>query len=353
VESTDALSAALAFARGEFDVEGDLVEAVRFQLALASTHWRGRIFNTIGRFAPWRLPQMWQTRGGATDEIRFHYDRSNDFYQTFLDTRMVYSCAYFETPHQRLDDAQFSKLNHICRKLRLQQGEHFLDIGCGWGALVIHAAAGYDVHSTGCTLSSKQAEYARNQIARRSLTRSVSVNDVDYRDLSGQFDKIASVGMVEHVGRARLDCYFRKVYALMKPGGLFLNHGITIPASVHSDAQGLFIAGKVFPGGRIVGLSELITSAEEAGFEVVDVENLRRHYALTCRAWVERLRAAREACLNCVSEQTWRTWQLYLAGSAVAFSSRGLNLHQVLLSRRGAPAAVPMTRDYMYRGELN
>jgi cyclopropane-fatty-acyl-phospholipid synthase len=171
---------------------------------------------------------------------------------------------------------------------------------------------------------------------------------MDYRDVAGEFDKIASVGMFEQVGRAQLEAYFRKVYALLAPNGLFLNHGITCPAPVHSDAQSLFIARHVFPGGQIVSLHDVIHSAEHAGFEVLDVENLRRHYARTCRAWVDRLTAHRELCLKTVDPATWRTWLLYLAGSAVAFEVGSLGLHQVLLAKRGANAAAPATRDYMY-----
>jgi cyclopropane-fatty-acyl-phospholipid synthase len=345
LETADPFSAALSFVRGEFDVEGDLVDAVRFQLTRASTSLRARAMNLIGRMAPWRLAQLWQSRSRAVSEIRFHYDRSNDFYRTFLDSRLVYSCAYFQSPDQSLEEAQVSKLDHICRKLRLAPNDRFLDIGCGWGALLSHAAACYGVHATGCTLSGRQAEYARGDPR-------ISVHDADYRDMKGRFDKIASVGMFEHVGRPRLERYFRRVYELMTPGGLFLNHGITMPASAHSDAQGLFIARRVFPGGRIVTLADVAAAAELAGFEVLDVENLRRHYALTCQAWVERLRGARAECLKAVDAETWRTWQLYLAGSAVAFDNGGLNLHQVLLGRQGANSAVPMTRDYMYRAAV-
>jgi len=348
IEQADPLSASLAFVRGEFDVAGDLVEAVRTHLAGAGLNWRGRLMNLAGRVAPWRLAQLWQSRSRAAHEIRFHYDRSNDFYATFLDSRMVYSCAYYQHAGQSLDDAQFAKLNHIARKLRLAPGDRFLDIGCGWGELALHAASAYGANVTGCTLSRCQAEHAWKQVRSRSLDARVSIHDCDYRDMVGQFDKIASVGMFEHVGRPRLERYFRKVYALLAPNGLFLNHGITMPASAHNDAQGLFVARRVFPGGRIVTLADVVEAAEHAGFEVLDVENLRRHYALTCRAWVERLRASRERCLATVDEETWRTWQLYLAGSAVAFDNGGLGLHQVLLARQGMRSAAPMTRGYMY-----
>ncbi|MBI3679548.1 MAG: class I SAM-dependent methyltransferase [Acidobacteria bacterium] len=347
---TDPYSAAMAFIRGEFSVAGDLVEAVRQQLLRAAGGWRTRLLNTLGRLAPWRLAQIWESRAAAARRIRFHYDRSEEFYSQFLDPRMVYSCAYFRDPRDSLEQAQLAKLNHVCRKLRLAPGDRFLDIGCGWGALILHAARRFLALSTGCTLSRCQAGYAAAEVRRSHLEDRVSILEMDYRDMTGRFDKIASIGMVEHVGRAKLGAYFRKVYEMLLPNGLFLNHGITRPASVVTDAQGMFVARRVFPFCRLVNLSDMTEEAEKAGFEVLDIEGLRGHYALTCRAWVERLRARREACLAAVDERTWRTWQLYLAGSALAFEEGGLAIYQMLLSKRGAGEAAPMTREYMYAG---
>jgi cyclopropane-fatty-acyl-phospholipid synthase len=304
--------------------------------------------DAVCRWNPWRLTQGWASRESTARQIRFHYDRSNDFYQLFLDSRMVYSCAYFSQTDASLEQAQAAKLDHICRKLHLQPGDRFLDIGCGWGALALDAARHRDVHASGCTLSHQQFEYANKRVRTECLEQRVCFHEMDYRDVAGEFDKIASVGMFEQVGRAQLETYFRKAYALLAPEGLFLNHGITRPNPVHSDAQSLFIARNVFPGGQIVNLHDVIRSAECAGFEVLDVENLRRHYARTCRAWVDNLIAHRELCLKTVDPSTWRTWLLYLAGSAVSFDVGGLGLHQVLLAKRGANAAAPMTRDYMY-----
>lgn len=344
----DAYSVALAFVNGEIDVHGDFVSAVRYQLSQSATTFRRQFFDAICRWNPWRLTQRWATRGATTRNIRFHYDRSNDFYKLFLDSQMVYSCAYFDPTGATLDQAQAAKLNHICRKLHLQPGDRFLDIGCGWGALVRHAARCFGAHADGCTLSQRQFDYAMEQVRREGLAGEVAIREIDYRDLSGTFDKISSVGMFEHVGRAQLEVYFRTVSKLLASDGLFLNHGITRPAPVRSDTQSLFIARAVFPGGQIVTLHDVIRAAENAGFEVLDVENLRRHYALTCRAWVDRLTARREACLEVVDQATWRTWRLYLAGSSVAFEEGGLGLHQVLLAKRGANSAAPMTRAYVY-----
>jgi cyclopropane-fatty-acyl-phospholipid synthase len=212
----------------------------------------------------------------------------------------------------------------------------------------MHAAERYGAQATGCTLSQRQAEYAQVERERHGLGGTVTIHEKDYRELREQFDKVASVGMVEHVGRYRLAAYFRKIHSLMKPNGLFLNHGITRPATVPSDAQGLFVARQVFPGSRLVNLADVIGCAEEAGFEVLDVEDLRRHYALTCRAWVERLRARAADCLHAVNEKTWRIWQVYLAGSAAAFEDGTLCIYQVLLGKRGASCPMPMTREYMY-----
>jgi len=346
--SADAYSVARAFVKGEIEVQGDFIAGVRYQLSRSGSAWRRQFLDAVCRWDPWRLTQRWAGRESTARHIRFHYDRSNDFYQLFLGERMVYSCAYFKQPDATLDQAQSAKLDHICRKLRLQPDDRYLDIGCGWGALALEAAQQWGVSANGCTLSRRQFEYASQRVRAERLEHQVSIQEMDYRDLAGEFDKISSVGMFEQVGRAHLESYFRKIYALLAPDGLFLNHGITRPAPVQSDAQSLFIARNVFPGGQIVNLHDVIRSAERAGFEVLDVENLRRHYARTCRAWVDRLIAHREPCLKTVDPTTWRTWLLYLAGSAVAFDAGGLGLHQVLLAKRGANAAAPTTRDYMY-----
>ncbi|MBS1825810.1 MAG: class I SAM-dependent methyltransferase [Acidobacteria bacterium] len=344
---TDPYSAACAYTRGEFSIAGDLVEAVRQQLRASSQSWRTRIMNFAGRIAPWRLIHRWERRIHTRHDIQYHYDRSNDFYAQFLDRRMVYSCACFPTPETSLDDAQFTKLETVCRKLRIHPGERFLDIGCGWGALALHAAARFGAFSTGCTLSAQQAQFARRAITTAMLDPFVQILEQDYRDARGPFDKIASVGMVEHVGLARLRQYFRKVHQLLSPNGLFLNHGITMPASAHHDAQGIFISRYVFPGGEIVRLSDMITAAEKEGFAVLDVEGLRPHYAMTCRAWLQRLRTNERKCAELVDAKTLRVWEVYLAGCAVAFEEGGLDIHQILFSKQGQQN-IPLTRCDIY-----
>ena len=350
LEQADAYSAAMAFLRGEFDIRGDTIAAVRFKLEQEDRSWRGRLYSLLARFAPRRLESLFQTKTRAARNIRFHYDRSNEFYRQFLDSKLVYSCAYFRDPEWDIDRAQEEKLDLICRKLAIEPGERFLDIGCGWGALVLHAAERYGALAAGCTLSRRQFEYARELAARQGLARRVTILDRDYRDVDGRFEKIASVGMFEHVGRRRMPAYFAKVRELLEDGGLFLNHGIIRPEGVADDAQTLFLQRRVFPGGELPRLGTLVRQAEEAGFEVLDVENLRPHYALTCRAWVRRLERNRETCVRLAGEETWRTWLLYLAGSAVNFERGDTAVYQMLLARRGPNEPRRLGREYMYAG---
>jgi cyclopropane-fatty-acyl-phospholipid synthase len=339
----DAYSLAMEFVHGKFSVEGDLVGAVRFYRGRPRSREILAAFAGFGRFESW-----FQTKRQAARNIQFHYDQSNDFYRQFLDSRMVYSCAYFRSPEQTLDDAQLRKMEHICRKLDLRSGEAFLDVGCGWGGLVTHAANAYGVISTGCTLSNEQFRFANEQVAERGLGKTVCIELNDYRDVEGTFDKIASVGMFEHVGRRRMKKYFTTLNRLLRPGGLLLNHGIIRPESAKDTAETLFMRRKVFPGGEIPWLSDVIRSAEQAGFEVLDVENLRPHYALTCRAWVERLQQNVTQCLRYVDRTVYRTWLLAFAASAVSFEDGLLNLVQLLLHKPGNPASRPFTREYMY-----
>jgi cyclopropane-fatty-acyl-phospholipid synthase len=342
-------SLATAFVRGEFAVEGDLVAAVRFFRARPHSRLAGSMAEAIGKMGFARLESWFQTKQQAAENIRFHYDQSNDFYRHFLDSRMVYSCAYFEDPEQSLDAAQLRKLDHICRKLDLKAGETFLDVGCGWGGLIIHAGERYGARSAGCTLSEKQFDLAQEKIATLCLTNRVRVELCDYRDVEGPFDKIASVGMFEHVGRRRSKQYFAKLYGLLNPGGLLLNHAITRADGTKGDSETVFIRRKVFPGGELPYLSDVVRSAERSGFEVLDVENLRPHYALTCRAWVQRLKQNATECLRHVERSVFRTWLLLFAASAACFEDGRLNVNQVLLYKPGADGTRPFTREYIYR----
>lgn len=345
----DAYSLAMSFMRGEISVEGDLVAAVHFYNVQPRSRMQGSFFAALAKYGISRVESWFQTKGRAAQNIRFHYDQSNDFFAQFLDPRMVYSCAYFENVEQSLEEAQLRKLRHICRKLDLQPGEMFLDVGCGWGGLITHAAEEFGVFSTGCTLSVEQFNFASQQVAERSLGGRVAVELSDYRDMAGTYDKIASVGMFEHVGRRRLETYFATLARLLRPGGLVLNHGITRPQRIHDGPETLFVRRKVFPGGELAHLCDVVRLAERAGFEVLDIENLRPHYALTCRAWVRALQDNAARCLHQVEPSVYRTWLLALAASAAAFEEGRLNLDQVLLYKPGDNARRPFTREYMYR----
>jgi cyclopropane-fatty-acyl-phospholipid synthase len=341
VLTTDVYSAAIDFIRGKFDVKGDLEAAIRFRGWLPHSALRRHLLSAVAHCATTLQGAL---RTGAKDarDIRFHYDRSNDFYRLFLDPRMVYSCAYFRSADTTLEDAQVAKLNLICRKLDLQPGDRFLDVGCGWGALIGHAASQYGVAATGCTLSRAQYDYAVAGLKGRA-----QVFECDYRNLGGSYDKIASVGMFEHVGRRRAREYFRKMADLLAPNGLFLNHAIARAQGVEDDAASLFVRRHIFPGGQLIHLWEMIRAAEDSGFEVLDVENLRRHYALTCRQWEERLVANRDAALALIDEPTFRAWRIWLAASALSFED-GLNgVYQVLMSKRGV-APRRLTREHVY-----
>jgi cyclopropane-fatty-acyl-phospholipid synthase len=287
--------------------------------------------------------------------IAHHYDVSNAFYRMWLDSRLVYSCAYFRTPDDSLDDAQAQKLDHICRKLRLAEGERFLDIGCGWGALIFWAAQHYGVQATGITLSRNQFEHVRTQIAALGLTGRVRVELRDYEDLPDDesFDKIASVGMFEHVGPRNYDRYFGKIRRVLAPGGFVLNHGITHNAlSRRSLGSGIgeFVEEYVFPGGELAHVARVIEGLAAQGLEVVDGEALREHYAKTLWHWVDRLEANAEAARREVGEEKFRVWRIYMAGSAHAFDRGWLSLWQLLAGKPLADGRLPhpLTREYMY-----
>jgi cyclopropane-fatty-acyl-phospholipid synthase len=283
--------------------------------------------------------------------IRYHYDLPSEFYALWLDSRMVYSCAYFESGETDLEAAQYRKLDYICKKLQLSPGERLLDIGCGWGGLLLHAATHYGVDAVGITLSVRQAEVARKRVREAALNRHCRVEISDYRDLQieGQFDKVVSVGMFEHVGRKYLDEYFACVWKLLRPGGAFLNSGISESAT-YERIGASFIDRYVFPDGDLVPISSALAAAEAGGFEVRDVENLREHYALTLDNWVHRLEAHAEEAAKITSETTYRIWRLYMAASAHAFRIGRLNLFHTLFVRTvHGQRLMPLTRAEWYR----
>lgn len=274
--------------------------------------------------------------------ISHHYDVSNDFYRLVLGPSLVYSCAYFTTPEESLEGAQERKLDLICRKLDLQPEERFLDIGCGWGSLVLHAAEHHGVRATGVTLSEPQAALARERAAALGLGDRVEIRVADYREIGTRtFDKIASVGMYEHVGRAELGGYARTGHALLRPGGLMLNHGIALLDGQPPNPK-TFIARYIFPDGELHPVADLIAALQDSGLEVRDVESLREHYPLTLRGWVENLRARRREAEAIVGAERARSWDLYMTGSALAFETAQIGVYQVLVARTDGPHRLPL-----------
>jgi cyclopropane-fatty-acyl-phospholipid synthase len=342
---------ARAYVEGWIDLEGraqDIMELGR-TLCQTDASVEGK------RGADWR---WWRhTRSRDRRNITYHYDVSNEFYGLWLDRNRVYSCAYFENGDEDLDTAQEKKLDLICRKLMLKPGERLLDIGCGWGGLIFRAAEHYGVSALGITLSKDQHAYVQSEIERRGLEGRVEVRLMDYRDVPEDrpYDKIASVGMFEHVGRSKLAAYFDKIYRLLRPGGLVMNHGIT---SVALHARGLgsgiaeFTEDYVFPGGELTHVSTVIQAMAGAGLEPLDAENLRPHYARTLWTWVERLEAQEHRALELIGEQKYRIWRIYMAGAAYAFQHNWLALFQILGGRplEGGRQEYPFNRRHVYVG---
>ena len=338
-----------AYVEGHVEVDGPIDVALRAAESLA-LHW--------GEAKKGRLPLLrgLHTRKRDAEAIRYHYDVSNEFYALWLDRNMVYSCAYFKTGEEDIDTAQQQKLDHICNKLRLAPGEKFLDIGCGWGALVIWAAQHYGVEATGITLSKNQHKLANERIKAAGLEGRCRVQLQDYRDMPGEgvFDKIASVGMFEHVGLHNLPGYFGIIHRLLKEGGVAINHGIT---SISPESRwvpmggGEFVNKYVFPHGEVPHLSLVLKEMAAAELEAMDVETLRLHYAKTLWRWSQRLEANMDAAREYAGEKRLRIWRAYLAGCAHAFERRWVSVHQVLATKARDPRArpLPWTRDWMYR----
>lgn len=362
--SPNELTLGEAYIFGDFEIEGDIEAA--FELAdfllcqerpMTQRLYLSMILGklpTTGR--PRLVPRPPHLRGAVhtpcrdRDAIRYHYDLPPQFYSLFLDSRMLYSCAYFRTAEDALDQAQEQKLDYICRKLRLRPNERLLDIGCGWGALVVHAAARYGVRARGITLSEQQAEVARKRIRDAGLEEGCQVEVLDYRYLriDEQFDKIVSVGMFEHVGEEHLPEYFSRIRQLLRRGGAFLNSGIAASVSYHRQGPS-FMDRYVFPDGELVPLNASLRAAEGNSFEVRDVENLREQYALTLHHWVRRLEAHAEEVRQVTDDITYRTWRLYMAGSAHRFRVGSMNLYQILLAKPFiGKSSMPLTREDWY-----
>ncbi|UGS33921.1 class I SAM-dependent methyltransferase [Capillimicrobium parvum] len=359
------IGVARAWVSGEVDSDGDIERILTLRTRFEGLHFGSAELALLARTAR-RLGAL---RGGKPpipetefrkdgrlhslvrdrSAISHHYDVSNEFYGLVLGPSMVYSCAYFADPSESVDVAQERKLELICRKLRLTEDERFLDIGCGWGSLVIHAAREHGVRAVGVTISEAQAELARARVRGAGLADRVEIRVADYRELTdGPYDKVASVGMYEHVGRGELVAYFASVKALVRPGGLFLNHGIArIAPHVKrrpwaSDAT--FLSRYVFPDGELSLLGTAIEAAERAGLETRDDESLREHYALTLRAWVANLAAHREQAVAIAGSERERIWRLYMTGAALAFEAGEIGVHQTVFAIPGGRHGLPLVR---------
>jgi len=359
----DEAALAEAYLGGSLDLEGDIFAVPPVGRALVEHH-RGIAERARLALHARRLPHDEDARPGdlhAADlhgrahslsrdreAVTHHYDVSNRFYTLFLDPRLVYSCATFRHPDDDLESAQLRKLDLICRKLRIREGDRLLDIGCGWGALIIHAVRAYGATALGITLSERQAEFARERIARAGLADRCTVEIRDYRTLErdGAFDRIASIGMFEHVGRDRAPEYFRTIHRMLRPGGAYLHHAITANA-LRPPVAGATLSNRyVFPDHELIPIGETLVFAERAGFDVRDVENLREHYALTLRRWIAALERNHDEAAAEAGEPTWRAWHLTFAGAALDFECGKAGLLQALFIKpdKNGSADVPLGR---------
>ena len=340
-----------AYVEGYFDIEGSLADLIDAAWSLSAT-----ALQPVGRLG--RVARAWMhNRAQDKRDIAYHYDVGNDFYRLWLDEQMVYSCAYFPRGDESLDAAQIAKLDHILTKLRMAPGERFLDIGCGWGALAIRAAQHYGAIAHGITLSQEQCTYARERVQALGLADRVTIELRDYRDMPdsaiGQYDKIASIGMFEHVGLRNLAKFFGIVRDLLRDGGVALLHGITSTDWQDGETPfggGEFIHRYVFPHGELLHIGTVLREMQCGGLEAHDVENLRRHYARTLSIWSERLERNAETARALVGERRFRIWRVYLAGCARAFEVDWIAIHQILACKAGGGAlnALPMSRAWQY-----
>jgi cyclopropane-fatty-acyl-phospholipid synthase len=291
------------------------------------------------------------------DYIQFHYDVSNDFYQLFLDDEMQYSCGYFTHWDNSLAQAQHDKLDMICKKLRLKSGEKFLDIGCGWGGLICHAAQHYGVHAHGITLSQNQYDFAKAKIERLGLQDKITLEIRDYATLDGVYDKISSIGMFEHIGLDHFPSYFKKVNSLLRDRGIFLNHGIACRAKSNAKTRKRITPEKqlllkyIFPGSELAPIGFSLNAMESYGFEIHEVEAWREHYAHTCKYWYQNLTANKEQAIKQVGRERYYLWVAYLAGVSFGFNAGSMLIFQTLASKRGkikGPSGLPPTRADLY-----
>jgi cyclopropane-fatty-acyl-phospholipid synthase len=335
-----------AYVEGKIDVEGKLTDIIGVSTALAQ-----QALKPEGKLA--RIVRSFQhTREKDKEAISYHYDVSNDFYRTWLDENMVYSCAYFENGDEDLGTAQLKKIDHILTKIQVRPGHTLLDIGCGWGALVLRAAQKFGARCVGVTLSQNQYELARERVQRAGLADRVEIRLEDYRDVKGSFDRITSVGMFEHVGARNLPLYFIKMRELLADDGMAMNHGITSTDPNNGETAyggGEFIEKYVFPHGELHHISTVLRTMQEGGLETLDVENLRRHYARTCALWAANFEGHANDIRKMVDDKKFRIWRVYLAGCAYGFMHDWISLYQVVCVKAGRQAdTLPWNRRYIY-----
>ena len=335
-----------AYVEGAIEVRGAAHDMINIVNALARTTLKAE-----GKFAR-IVRSMGHSKQKDAEAIRYHYDVSNEFYEQFLDPNMVYSCAYFEQGDEDLESAQVKKIDHILRKIQLRPNQTLLDIGCGWGALVIRAAQQYGARCVGVTLSENQFALARERVRRAGLEHLVEIRLQDYRDVHGSFDRITSVGMFEHVGVRHLAQYFATINGLLAPDGLAMNHGITSTDPDNGETPyggGEFIEKYVFPHGELAHIGQVLKTMQQGGMEAFDVENLRRHYARTCAIWTDNFEARAERIRALAGEKRFRIWHVYLAGCSYAFEQDWISLYQIVCGKAGRKtSALPWSRRYMY-----
>ena len=344
-----------AYVEGHIDVSGTVQDMVDMAYRLAEAgaqqdaggHWLGRVVHHLTDAAS-------HTPAADREAIHYHYDVSNAFYAEWLDPAMVYSCAYFENGDETLAQAQTKKIDHILTKLRVQPGQRLLDIGCGWGALVLRAAERFGARCVGITLSQNQFDLATERVRAAGLQGRVEIRLQDYREVHEQFDRISSVGMFEHVGLKNLRAYFQQIHDLLTPDGWALNHGITSSDAQNGETRhggGRFIDKYVFPHGELPHIGTVLKTMQEGGLEALDAENLRRHYVRTLRCWSEAFEAKSAHLKTLVDDKTWRIWRVYLVGCQWSFEHDDIALFQVLCHRAGQPAqGLPWSRGWMYEG---